>query len=210
MIAKRLLWARVLGAVALTSVALRPASAVLIVINSAPAPSVANHTTYTFVVDLDELLLENVVTFSATFNASVMNQINVGTTVWEDNNNMSFNPDDDSQFEFLESEWELAFADTESTMHLTATASNGNDGPALTADFELAHIVLPNNVSGTWQITVEGSPSSGNPDQIILPAPGQFGTFGAIPEASQVLLGAVISVAAVGMHLVRRFFKRAA
>jgi hypothetical protein len=183
-----------------------PANAVLVEIVTDPPFNVdtivPGHTSYTFRINL-EAGDTAVTAFDASFTSATMHHELTGATIWQDLNGSIPGPRtaaDDSQFEFPSSEW-LVLEDNEddSPGLLEAVAARAAGEPALTADFNLAHIVIPTSAIGFYDITllVDGvnEPFSGN--------------FGAVPEASQVIAGGTLTLGVLGMYLVRRRWKRA-
>jgi hypothetical protein len=193
--------------VALTTLWANVAEAVLVTHSAGtPAPNLPGYTSYTFTVNLSAG--ESLTSFDAFFLADEMSQVNpMGQfTVWEDNNDDfpvgSLTPADDSQFEFMTSEWGFIISQQEGTGpppplqgRLVGSASTGlMPGLAKTTTFDLAHVVVKNtSPTLTWIVNTQVN-------NVLNPASGVI----SVPEASQVLIGILASIGAIGVCAITR------
>jgi hypothetical protein len=103
---------------------------------------------------------------------------------------------DDSQYNFSENDFVFGVPVADTNGDLSAVMVAPDD--PLNADFDLAHVVIPDTSFGNYNIvlTVEGGPSPG--------VQTLSGIFTAVPEASQVLAGSVLTMGVLGVYIVRR------
>jgi hypothetical protein len=142
---------------------------------------------------------------SVSLTSPAMYQLNPGGLETIDNQNnaqleSALGPDallQDSQFRFdLSGEVEDGHA--ESSTFLRA-ATGGLDPPVAPAAFDFAQIVVPVGATITWRIQIA---------QGLTPLQTETGTFVVvIPEASQIIVGIVGTMAILGIHIVRRRHK---
>jgi hypothetical protein len=151
----------------------------------------------------------NIVGFDFRFLAPTMNQIHVPDqdfdgepelTVFQDHNAM-INEAEDSQVEFFSFVWDTSAADEDTETPGELSGGVAEENINLPSMFNLAHIVIPATDMGTWEFT----PLIGDLEL----GETLSGVFG-VPEASQIIVGTAITVALLGLHVIRRLSKRAA
>jgi hypothetical protein len=148
--------------------------------------------------------------FDFRFLAPTMNQIHVPDqdfdsepeiTVFQDWNSM-INEAEDSQVEFFSFVWDTSVADVDTETPGELAGGVAEENTNLPAMFNLAHVVIPATDMGTWEFT----PLIGPDLELGEPLSGVFG----VPEASQIIVGTAITVALLGLHVIRRLSNRAA
>ena len=188
----------------------RVADAVLVV-NVSPytPPGLPGFTGYTFqVVPADTAV--PIIGVEGHFNSQMgMNHVNLGSHI-DNRNNGSLTADQiaqDSQFNI-----NLSPAGGFGVIHFLSETSNSLEGitsvlatPVPPGPFSLAHVVIPSNAIASYAIAITYT-NSGN----TLVEEVGTGTFGAIPEASQVIVGFFATIAISIIYLTRRLFGRKA
>lgn len=185
------------------------AHAVLVTVATPVALTISGnpYLSYSFAVDPQS---SAIIAFDVEFTSALMNQVHpmvTDKTVFQNDNIAlsltSAQIAEDSQLDILWGAGIWTGALPSPTVDTSTSLIAGIGGPIsspVTTMFGLAHVVLPATGTGDWEFTYFTS-LSGSGTTL-------SGQFGAVPEASQVIAGAVLTTGLLGIYIARRLLKR--